>query len=257
MSGSGDPNVSAAAGGSNTPQQVQNTSITGQNLQPPVTSSGATTTTQTGSDDARMQAMEQKMNQMIAMLWTMMTQMSTINGRMINIPGDPLQAPPPLTYVAPPPAHIHRIPALPINQVALPLALAPDLDDQDMQTTGFAQTNTVHAMAEAGKGNSPIIAPTGLHPPLNGTSSGGIFEAFPTTLLAMRDISPLADPPVDFRRPDDGDNDSNDDSSNTSEATESTDGSSNGDSWGNDNSGDHSRDDFEENHADDPESDDY
>ena len=189
------------------------------------------------------------MDMLMTMFWTVMRQMSTANGRTMNIPGDPFQAPAPRTYVAPP-----------VMQAALPLALALDPDDQDVLMTG--PTDTIHGMAslapfpvpqEARNGDSPVIAPARLHPPSSGTS----IEASPTTLLAMGDMDPLENPPVDLRRPDDGDNDSKDDSSNTSEATKSTNGSSNGDSCENDNSGDYSGDDFEENYADDPESDDY
>ena len=238
MSGSGDPTI-LPSGGGNTSQQVPGTSNATLNPQTPASSNATTTLTQTGNVDTRMQAMDQKMDQLMTMFWAMMAQMSTAMGM-----------PPPRTYVASSPAYAQSISAMPIEQAALPLA--PDPDDQDTQTTDLAQTNTIHALFPS---NSLVVNPAGLHPPLSRTSSKGIVEAFPTTLLAMSDMDPPADPPVDVRWPDDegDDNDSKEDSSIISETAESTDGNS--DSCGNNNSEDHSGDDFEEDHTDDPESD--
>ena len=148
-------------------------------------STSAVAIAQEADIQARMQVLDQKMDMLMTMFWTVMRQMSTANGRTMNIPGDPFQAPAPRTYVAPPQAHVQRILALPIMQAALPLALTLDPDDQDVLMTG--PTDTIHGMAslapfpvpqEARNGDSPVIAPARLHPPSSGTS----IEASPTTI---------------------------------------------------------------------------
>jgi len=174
-----------------------------------------------GNLSTRMQALDQKMDQMIIMLQAAM-----------NRPGFPSQEPPP-AYAMPFPTHVQSGSALEGARVAPPRASTADPDTQSARRMGLARTNIHNAgsvkgltaplpIPQAVGGGGPlVITPAGLHPPSSDPDP-------PTTLLAMND----ADPPMDFRPPgnESDDDDSENDSSDDSETDESSDSNSEDDS---------------------------